>query len=89
MVSGYYFDISAFVILSCLTYAFFIQRLNKVEDNTIVFASLFCGILSSGMSIIYYLHQLIKLFCNDAGNQHSRHIGLIRQFKRNPRTFCV
>ena len=58
MVSGYYFDISAFVILSCLTYAFFIQRLNKVEDNTIVFASLFCGILSSGMSIIYYLHPL-------------------------------
>ncbi|MBO5552426.1 MAG: EAL domain-containing protein [Lachnospiraceae bacterium] len=58
MGSGYYCDISAFLILICLIYAFFIQRLNKVEDNNIVFAAMFFEMLSSGMSIVYYMHPL-------------------------------
>ena len=58
MLSGYYFDTSAFLILICLAYAFFIQRLNKVEDNNIVFVALFCELMSALLSIVYYLHPL-------------------------------
>lgn len=58
MTSGYYFDISAFLILLCLTYAYFIQSLHKVEDNNIVFASMLCELLSAGLGVAYYIDPL-------------------------------
>ena len=47
----YYYDISTFVVVLCLIYAFFLQRLDKVENNTIIFASLLCSLLASGLNI--------------------------------------
>ena len=55
MVSGYYFDISAFLILICLAYTYFLQHLHKVEENNIVFVSLLCVLLAAGLSIAYYM----------------------------------
>ena len=55
---GYYYDISAFVVILCLLYTFFLQRMDKVENNTIAFAALLCSLLSSGMSIAYYIGPL-------------------------------
>lgn len=55
MVSGYYFDISAFLILICLAYTYFLQHLHKVEENNIVFVSLLSVLLAAGLSIAYYM----------------------------------
>ncbi|MCR5773471.1 MAG: EAL domain-containing protein [Lachnospiraceae bacterium] len=55
MVSGYYYDISTLLVLLCLMYAFFLQSLHRVEENTVFFSALLCGTLSSLLSIIYYL----------------------------------
>ena len=58
MVSGYYCDISAFLIVLCLMYIFFLQKLYRVDDNTIILASLFCELLSTGISVMYYLYPI-------------------------------
>ena len=55
MVSGYYFDISAFLILICLAYTYFLQHLHKVEENNIVFVSMLSVLLAAGLSIAYYM----------------------------------
>ncbi len=55
---GYYYDVSAFVVIICLLYAFFLQRMDKVENNTIAFAAFLCSMLASGMSIAYYIGPL-------------------------------
>ncbi|MBQ9361399.1 MAG: EAL domain-containing protein [Lachnospiraceae bacterium] len=55
MVSGYYFDISAFLILICLAYTYFLQHLHKVEENNIVFVALLSVLLAAGLSIAYYM----------------------------------
>ena len=39
-------------------YIFFLQRLYRVEDNTIIMASLFCELLSTGISVAYYLYPV-------------------------------
>ena len=51
MGTGTYFDISAFVVLLCLAYTFFLQRLDKVEDNNIIFAALLSELLSASLSL--------------------------------------
>ncbi len=54
MALAYCYDISAFVIILCLLYAFFLQRLHRVENNTIAFAALLCSLMASGMSVAFY-----------------------------------
>lgn len=58
---GYYYDISAFVIIICLLYTFFLQRLDKVENNTIIFAALICSMLASALGVINYLGPMRRL----------------------------
>ena len=58
---GYYYDLSAFVIIICLLYAFFLQSLHRVEKNNIIFAALLCSLLASGMGVAYYISPLRHL----------------------------
>ena len=55
---GYYYDISAFVIIICLLYAFFLQSMHRVDNNNIIFAAMLCSLLASGMGVAYYIGPL-------------------------------
>ncbi|MBQ4483216.1 MAG: EAL domain-containing protein [Lachnospiraceae bacterium] len=59
MGTGTYFDISAFVVLLCLAYTFFLQRLDKVEDNNIIFAALLSELLSASLSLAFIFNPQI------------------------------
>ena len=52
MSSGYYFDISAFVILLCLIYAFFLESMQKILENDIVLVSILCELLASFIGVL-------------------------------------
>ncbi|MCR5746694.1 MAG: EAL domain-containing protein [Lachnospiraceae bacterium] len=52
MISAYYFDISAFVILLCLIYAFFLERMQKILENYIMLIAIVCVMLASLLGII-------------------------------------
>ena len=52
MSSGFYFDVSAFVILLCLIYAFFLERMQKILENDIILVSILCELLASFIGVL-------------------------------------
>ncbi len=53
-MQAYFFDISAFMILLCLIYAFFLEKMHKIVENGVVLSSMICVLMASTLGVISY-----------------------------------
>ena len=53
-MQGYFFDISAFMIVLCLIYAFFLEKMHKIVENGVVLSSMICVLMASTLGVLNF-----------------------------------